>query len=81
MRVLIPGQQKQKTLMLIVATLMSTLAPIAQKMANLSRVELSRAALSHAPLVSTGRPAWLLPDGPVTPDLNPMTDDGGTCST
>ncbi len=59
----------------------STPALTAQKMANLSRVELSRAALSHAPLVSTGRPAWLLPDTPVTPDLNPMSDDGATCST
>ena len=48
--------------------------PSEQRMANLSGVELSRAALSHAPLVSTGRPAWLLPDTPVTPDLKPMTD-------
>jgi hypothetical protein len=36
-------------------------------MANLSDVELSKAALSHAPLVVTSRPAWLLPDSPVTP--------------
>ena len=49
-------------------------------MANLSGVELSKAALSHAPLVVTGRPAWLLPDSPVAPHPD-LTDDGALSET
>ena len=45
-------------------------------MANLSGTELAKAALSHAPLVSTGRPDWLLPDSPVTPYPDLTLADG-----
>ena len=47
-------------------------------MAKLSGVELSRAALSHAPLVSSGRPDWLLPDIPVAPHPNLTAADGAS---
>ena len=48
-------------------------------MASMSGMELSKAALSHAPLVSSARPDWLLPDSPVKPYPDLTTADGAPC--